>query len=67
MAGAIASHLNLLGVAALLMAEKPTLSPEQIRSILTSTAKHYAAKGSERKSGAGVIDPLKALRLKPLS
>ena len=65
--GTSVATAHVSGVAALLMAEQPTLSPEQIRSILTSTAKHYAAKGSERKSGAGVIDPLKALRLKPLS
>jgi subtilisin family serine protease len=65
--GTSVATAHVSGVAALLMSEKPSLSPEQVRSILTSTAKHYAAKGSERKSGAGVIDPLKALRLKPLS
>jgi subtilisin family serine protease len=65
--GTSVATAHVSGVAALLTAGKPTLSPDQIRSILTSTAKHHAVKGSERKSGAGVIDPLKELRLKPLS
>jgi len=65
--GTSVATANVSGVAALLMAQKPSLGPEQVRAILTSTAKHLGPKGDERKFGAGLIDPLKALRLKPLS
>jgi subtilisin family serine protease len=65
--GTSVATAHVSGVAALLMAQQPSLSPEEIRSILTSTAKHSGPKGTDRKFGAGIIDPLKALRLKPLS
>ena len=65
--GTSVATAHVSGVVALLLAQKPTLTPEEIRAILTSTAKHPGAKGTDRKFGAGLIDPLKALRLKPLS
>jgi hypothetical protein len=49
----------------LLLAEKPSLSPEDVRAILTSTAKRLGPKGSEKQFGSGLVDPLKALHQAP--
>ena len=51
------------GVAALLLAHKPSLKPEEIRAILVRTARHLGPAGSNPQFGAGLIDPLKALEL----
>jgi membrane-anchored mycosin MYCP len=53
------------GVAALLIAQRPSRTPEEIRALLVSTAKHLGGKGSEAQFGAGLVDPLKALRVTP--
>jgi subtilisin family serine protease len=63
--GTSVASANVSGVAALLMAEKPTRTPEEIRAILASTAKHLGAKGMNPQFGAGLVDPLKALRFVP--
>ena len=63
--GTSVASANVSGVAALLMADKPTRTPEEIRSILVSTAKHLGAKGVNPQFGAGLVDPLKALRFVP--
>jgi hypothetical protein len=52
-------------VAALLIAQKPSRTPEDIRTILMSTAKDLGPKGFDPQFGAGLVDPLKALRLAP--
>ncbi|MGH6670947.1 MAG: S8 family serine peptidase [Xanthobacteraceae bacterium] len=49
------------GVAALLIARKPSLTPEQIRAILVTTAAHLGSRGINPQFGAGLVDPLKAL------
>ena len=49
------------GVAALLLAHKPSLKPEEIRAILVRTARHLGSGGSNPQFGAGLVDPLKAL------
>ena len=51
------------GVAALLLAHKPSLKPEEIRAILVTTAKHLGSGGINPQFGAGLVDPLKALEL----
>jgi hypothetical protein len=56
-----AAHVS--GVAALLMAFKPSLKPEEIRAILVRTAKHLGSPGINPQFGAGLVDPLKALEL----
>jgi hypothetical protein len=51
------------GVAALLMAHKQSLTPEEIRDLLVRTAKHLGSPGMNSQFGAGLVDPLKALEL----
>jgi hypothetical protein len=63
--GTSVASANVSGVAALLLAEKPTRTPEEIRAILASTAKHLGAEGVNPQFGAGLVDPLKALRFVP--
>ena len=52
---------NVSGVAALLIAHKPSLTPEEIRAVLVKTAKHLGSRGTNPQYGAGLVDPLKAL------
>jgi subtilisin family serine protease len=63
--GTSVASANVSGVAALLLAERPTRTPEEIRAILASTAKHLGAQGVNPQFGAGLVDPLKALRFVP--
>jgi subtilisin family serine protease len=63
--GTSVATANVSGVAALLIAEAPTRTPEDIRAILVSTAKHLGAPGMNPQFGAGLVDPLKALRSPP--
>jgi len=53
------------GVAALLIAQKPSRTPDEIRTILMSTAKHLGPSGVNPQFGAGLVDPLKALQQAP--
>jgi type VII secretion-associated serine protease mycosin len=50
------------GVVALLKAENPVLTPEQIRTVLEQTASHKPAGGRDDELGFGVIDPVAALQ-----
>ena len=52
-----AAHAS--GVAALLLARDPKLTPDQVRSRLIKSARHIA--GNKRDVGAGVIDALAAV------
>ena len=61
--GTSVATANVSGVAALLMAHKPSLTPEEIRAILVRTAKHLGSRGINPQFGAGLVDPLKALEL----
>ena len=63
--GTSVATAHVSGVAALLIAQKPSRTPEDIRAILMSTAKDLGAKGFDPQFGAGLVDPLKALRLAP--
>ena len=54
-----AAHVS--GVAALLLEKDPKLTPDEIRSILTSTAKTLGTKTRDDEFGYGLVDPLKAL------
>jgi subtilisin family serine protease len=63
--GTSVATAHVSGVAALLLAQKSTRTPEEIRAILVQTAKHLGPKGSEMQFGAGLVDPLKALKLAP--
>jgi len=61
--GTSVATANVSGVAALLLAYKPSLKPEEIRAILVTTALHLGAGGINPQFGAGLVDPLKALEL----
>jgi hypothetical protein len=64
--GTSVATAHVSGVAALLLSEKPKLTPEEIRKILVTTAKHLGkGVGAESQFGAGLVDPLKALRYVP--
>jgi subtilisin family serine protease len=63
--GTSVATAHVSGVAALLIAQKPSRTPEDIRTILMSTAKDLGPKGFDPQFGAGLVDPLKALRLAP--
>jgi subtilisin family serine protease len=64
--GTSVATAEVSGVAALLIAQRPSRTPMEIRTTLTSTAKHLGAKGVNPQFGAGLVDPLKALRLPPV-
>ena len=57
--GTSVATAEVSGVAALLIAQKPTRTPDEIRSILMSTAKDLGPKGIDPQFGAGLVDPLK--------
>jgi Subtilase family/Autotransporter beta-domain len=61
--GTSVATASVSGVAALLLAHKPSLKPEEIRDILVRTAQHLGAGGINPQFGAGLVDPLKALEL----
>jgi hypothetical protein len=61
--GTSVATANVSGVAALLIARRPSLTPEEIRAILVRTAKHLGSQGMNPQFGAGLVDPLKALEL----
>jgi subtilisin family serine protease len=63
--GTSVATAHVSGVAALLLAQKPSRTPEEIRAILMSTAKDLGPKGVDPQFGAGLVDPLKALRAAP--
>jgi subtilisin family serine protease len=63
--GTSVATAEVSGVAALLIAQRPSRTPTEVRTTLTSTAKHLGAKGVNPQFGAGLVDPLKALRLAP--
>ena len=63
--GTSVATANVSGVAALLLAKQPSLTPEDVRGILVSTAKHLGSDGINPQYGAGLVDPLKALRFVP--
>jgi filamentous hemagglutinin family protein len=63
--GTSVATANVSGVAALLLAEKSSRTPEDIRAILVSTAKHLGATGINPQFGAGLVDPLRALQAAP--
>ncbi len=63
--GTSVATAHVSGVAALLLAEEPSRTPEDIRAILVDTAKHLGAEGINPQFGAGLVNPLKALRAPP--
>jgi subtilisin family serine protease len=54
-----AAHVS--GVAALLIEKNPSLKPDAVFELLTSSAKTLGAKGRDDQTGWGLVDPAKAL------
>jgi len=50
------------GIAAMIKAEDPNLTPSQVESILDSSAKDIMSKGKDQQSGYGMIDALNAIK-----
>jgi hypothetical protein len=57
--GTSVAAAHATGVAALLLARKPDLKPDEVRSLLERSARHIP--GAKRDVGAGVIDALRAV------
>jgi hypothetical protein len=52
---------HVAGIAALMLAKNPQLGPDQVRTILTATARDLGPKGRDDQFGAGLADALKAV------
>ena len=52
---------HVAGIAALMLAKNPQLGAEQVRQILTATARDLGPKGRDDAFGAGLADALKAV------
>jgi subtilisin family serine protease len=52
---------HVAGIAALMLAKNPQLGPEQVRTILTTTARDLGPKGRDDQFGAGLADAFKAV------
>ena len=63
--GTSVATAHVSGVAALLVAQNPKRTPDDIRNILMATAKDLGPKGVDPQFGAGLVDLLKALRIAP--
>jgi subtilisin family serine protease len=68
--GTSVSSAEVSGIVALLLERNPNLGPEDIRKILTSSAKHQGTKDRDDDYGSGLVDPSKAIQdageLKPI-
>jgi filamentous hemagglutinin family protein len=60
--GTSVSSAEVSGIAALLLERNPKLTPEDIRKILTTSAKHPGNKERDDDVGAGLVDPPKAVQ-----
>jgi len=59
--GTSVAAAQVSGVAALLIERNPSLTPADVRRILTRTAKPIAPKGNERDFGSGLVDAYQAV------
>jgi hypothetical protein len=68
--GTSVSSAEVSGIVALLLERNPNLGPEDIRKILTTSAKHPGTKDRDDDFGSGLVDPSKAIQdageLKPV-
>src|SRR4030095_10021328 len=60
--GTSAAPPHAAAIAALIKSAKPTLTPAQIKTILTSTAIDIEGPGTDRDSGAGIVMPFPGLQ-----
>lgn len=61
------SSPHVAGVAALLLEKDPTMTPEEVRNAITSTAKDLGAPGKDDEFGWGLLDAAAALSPSPPS
>jgi subtilisin family serine protease len=60
--GTSVASAEVSGVAALLIERNPSLGPEDVRKILTASARRLGAKDRDDDFGSGLIDPSKAIQ-----
>jgi beta propeller repeat protein len=60
-AGTSMSSPHVAGVAALLLAQRPELTPDDVRALLRLSADDVGLPGHDRVSGAGIVDAARAL------
>ena len=60
--GTSVSSAEVSGIVALLLERNPNLGPEDIRKILTTSAKHPGTKDRDDDFGSGLVDPSKAIQ-----
>jgi len=60
--GTSVSSAEVSGIVALLLERNPNLTPEDIRKILTTSAKHPGAKDRDDDFGSGLVNPSKAIQ-----
>jgi filamentous hemagglutinin family protein len=60
--GTSVSSAEVAGIAALLLERNPNLTPEDIRKILTTSARHPGTKERDDDFGSGLVDPSKAIQ-----
>jgi subtilisin family serine protease len=60
--GTSVASAEVSGLAALLLERNPNLTPDEVRNILTSSARRLGAKDRDDEFGSGLIDPSKAIQ-----
>jgi subtilisin family serine protease len=60
--GTSVSSAEVSGIVALLLERNPNLTPEEVRKILTVSAKHPGTKERDDDFGSGLVDPSKAIQ-----
>jgi hypothetical protein len=60
--GTSVASAEVSGLAALLLERNPNLGPEDVRKILTSSARRLGAKDRDDDFGSGLVDPSKAIQ-----
>jgi filamentous hemagglutinin family protein len=60
--GTSVASAEVSGIVALLLQRNPNLTPNDIRSILTSSARHPGTKQRDDDYGSGLVDPPKAIQ-----
>jgi subtilisin family serine protease len=60
--GTSVASAEVSGLAALLLERNPNLTPDDVRKILTSSARRLGSKDRDNDFGSGLIDPSKAIQ-----
>ncbi len=60
--GTSVASAEVSGLVALLLERNPNLGPEEVRKILTSSARRLSAKDRDDDFGSGLVDPSKAIQ-----